>query len=130
MKIEDLRYSIFFNLAPAKNIKYYRQLDSTSECRTPNTSFFIQLPAIWQPSRMPNAEYRTPVSYTLHLLYIQHPVSNKPNKLNKLHKLLLGHLPKDQTPQVLPSKPIVTVSPSTITGTLRTPLENFNMLSI
>jgi hypothetical protein len=40
-----------------------------------------------------------------------------------------GLQPKCQTPQVPPSKPRVTLSPSTMTGTFRIPLECFNMAS-
>jgi len=40
-----------------------------------------------------------------------------------------GFQPKAQIPQVPPSNPMVTVSPSIITGTLRAPLECFNMVS-
>ena len=39
-------------------------------------------------------------------------------------------LPNFYIPQVLPSKPMVTASPSTMTGTLRAPFECFSMLSI
>jgi len=44
-------------------------------------------------------------------------------------QLKTGFQPIDYSPQVLPSKPMVTFSPSTMTGTLRTPRECFNMVS-
>ena len=40
-----------------------------------------------------------------------------------------GLQPNDHNPQAFPSKPMVTFSPSTMTGTLRAPLEYCNMVS-
>jgi hypothetical protein len=42
----------------------------------------------------------------------------------------IGLQPIAQIPQVPPSKPMVTFSPSTMIGTLRAPLECFSMMSI
>jgi len=67
-------------------------------------------------------------------------VTNRPNKqsthAHNAHPTRAGfglfrgvNLPPDQTPQELPSQPTVILPAATMTGTLRTPLEYFSMVS-
>jgi hypothetical protein len=94
--------------------------------------------------KLPGAMLRLLIGFFLFIYYLHTKVRSsairipKQTKMTEFHNSSLvirqssfswASSPRNQIPQVSPSKPMVTVSPSTMTGTLRVPLEYFNMVS-